>query len=82
MRRVCLFRVPIEESFKLKRTLLFLFLAVLSAALMPIGAMGQVNPDSAQAPQQAPTYKYEAYAGLAYTSLNQRSEERRVGKEC
>jgi hypothetical protein len=55
----------------LKRTLLFLFLAVLSAVLMPIGAMAQVNPDSAEAPQQGRTYKYEAYAGLAYTSLNQ-----------
>ncbi len=64
-------RVPIEEIFKLKRTLLFLLLAVLSVAFMPESAVAQVNPDSAQAPQQAPTYKYEAYAGLAYTSLNQ-----------
>ncbi len=64
-------RVPIEEIFKLKRTLLFLFLAVLSAVLMPVSAVAQVNPDSAQAPQQAAPYKYEVYGGLAYSRLRQ-----------
>jgi hypothetical protein len=33
--------------------------------------MGQVNPEAAPAPQQAPSLKYEGYAGFAYTSLNQ-----------
>jgi len=69
--RVCLCAVPIEESFKLKRTLLFLLLGVVPAALMPIRAMGQVNPEAAPAPQQAPNYKYEVYAGLAYTRIRQ-----------
>jgi hypothetical protein len=66
-----LHRVPIEEIFKLKRTPLFLFLAVLSAVFMPVSAVAQVNPDSAQAPQQAAPYKYEVYGGLAYSRLRQ-----------
>jgi hypothetical protein len=57
--------------FELKRTLLFVLLAALAAALAPITAAGQVNPEAAPSPQQAPAYKYDVYAGFAYTSLNQ-----------
>lgn len=69
--RVCLGTVPIEESFKLKRKLLFLLFAVVPAVLAPVGAGGQVNPEAAPAAQQAPNFKYDVYAGFAYTSLNQ-----------
>ena len=68
---VCLYTIVTEESFKLKRTFLFLLLAVVPAALAPERAAGQVNPEAAPATRQAPTYKYEGYAGFAYTSLNQ-----------
>ena len=66
----------IEESFELKRTLWFLFLAVVPAALAPLKAAGQVNPEAAPAPQLARSYKYEGYAGFAYTSLNQVNQSR------
>ena len=69
--KVCLCAVPIEESFKLKRTFLFLLLAGVPAALAPPSAKAQVNPEAAPAARQAPVYKYEAYAGFAYTSLDQ-----------
>ena len=55
----------------MKRTLLFLFLAVLSAVLMPVGAGAQVNPEAASGPTQAAPYKYEVYGGLAYSRLRQ-----------
>ncbi len=47
---------------------LFSMLAVVSAALMPLPASSQVNPEAAPGPEQGgATYKYEAYAGAAYT---------------
>ena len=55
----------------MKRTLLFVLLAAVAAALAPVTAAGQVNPEAAPVPQQAPVYKYDVYAGFAYTSLNQ-----------
>jgi opacity protein-like surface antigen len=63
----------IEESFKLKRKLLLSVLAMVSAALMPLAATGQVAPPrgSRSADSGTPTYKYSVYAGLGYTSLNQ-----------
>ncbi len=61
----------IEEIFELKRTSLFLLLAAVGVALAPLTASGQVNPEGAPVPQQTAPYKYEAYAGFAYTSLNQ-----------
>jgi hypothetical protein len=66
----------IEESFKLKRT--FLYLAVVSAALLPLAANGQVStPTRAQSSDEtAPTFKYHVYAGYAYTSLNQVNQSR------
>jgi hypothetical protein len=47
------------------------------AALMPLAASCQVAPDrppAAERPQ--PNYKYEVYAGYAYTSLNQVNQSR------
>jgi hypothetical protein len=48
-------------------------LAAIPAVLLPLCAAGQVAPDSGQAPaaKAQPAYKYEAYAGFGYTSLNQ-----------
>ncbi len=34
-------------------------------------AAGQVNPEAAPGPTQAPTFKYEAYVGFAYSRLRQ-----------
>ncbi len=64
----------IEEIFKLKRTSLFSILAMLAAALLPLAATSQVFPihkDKAAAAEGADTYKYDAYVGFGYTSLNQ-----------
>ncbi len=55
----------------MKRTFLFLPLALAPALLVPLRAIGQVNPEAAPASQQAPSLRYEGYAGFAYTSLNQ-----------
>ena len=68
----------IEESFKLKRTLLFSILAVVPAVLMPLAATSQVAParGSRSASQDAPSYKWEAFAGYGYTSLNQVNQSR------
>jgi hypothetical protein len=57
----------------LKRTFLLSILAVVPAALMPLAAAGQVESPRAAASldQVAPSFKYEAYVGYGYTSLNQ-----------
>ena len=47
-------------------------LAVVSAALMPLPAAGQVNPEAAPGSEQGgAAYKYEAYVGVAYSRLRQ-----------
>jgi len=67
----------VEESFKLKRKLLFSILALVSAAQLAPAAFGQVAPTGAQsADQPEHVYKYEVYAGYAYTSLNQVNQSR------
>jgi hypothetical protein len=67
-----------EESLKLKRTLLFSILALVPAALMPLAAIGQVAPEATQGPADrvAPSYKYSAFVGFGYTSLNQVNQSR------
>ncbi len=56
----------------MKRTFLFSMLAVLLAALMPLTASAQVNPEAAPGPEQGRAgYKYEVYAGAAYTRIRQ-----------
>jgi hypothetical protein len=68
----------IEESFKLKRTLLLSILAVVPAALLPLAAASQVAParGSRSASEGEPSYKYEVFAGYGYTSLNQVNQSR------
>jgi hypothetical protein len=70
-RQVCLKAVRIEESFELKRTLLFFLLAAVEAALAALPAAGQVDPEAAPGPAQAAPYKYEAYLGVAYSRIRQ-----------
>jgi hypothetical protein len=67
----------VEENFTLKRTLLISTLALIAAAL-PLTATSQVSAsDSSPATEQPErVYKYEAYAGYAYTSLNQVNQSR------
>jgi len=62
----------------LKRTLLLSILAVVPAALFPLMAIGQVAPDRGPArdEQAEPSYKYEAFAGYGYTSLNTVNQSR------
>jgi hypothetical protein len=56
----------------LKRTFLLLTLAVL-----PLAVRGQVAPEATPVPPKpAPSYKYRAYVGFAYTSLNQVNQSR------
>lgn len=75
-RRLCLCKAAIEESFELKRTLFFLLLASVGAALTPLAAVGQTGQQPASGSQQTRTYKYEGYVGFAYTSLKQVNQSR------
>jgi hypothetical protein len=47
---------------------------MVAVALAPLAAAGQVNPEAAPGPGQAATYKYEAYAGAAYSRFSQATE--------
>ena len=60
------------------KRMLFSILAVVSAAIMPIVAAGQVTPasGSGSADQSTNTYKYQAFVGFGYTSLNQVNQSR------
>lgn len=56
---------------------ILLSIAAAAAALMPLAAMGQVAPEKRPSTtSSAPAYKYEAYAGFAYTGLNQVNQSR------
>jgi hypothetical protein len=67
----------IEESPKLTRKLLLSILAVVPALMMPLAATSQIAPDRpARAERTERTYKYEAFAGYGYTSLNQVNQSR------
>ena len=61
----------------MKRTFVLLTLAAISAALMPLAVRGQVAPEATPGPPKAaPSYKYRAYVGFGYTSLNQVNQSR------
>ena len=47
---------------------------MVAVALAPLAAVGQVNPEAAQGPGQAAPYKYEVYAGAAYSRFRQATE--------
>lgn len=61
----------------MKRNLLLSLLAMVPAALMPLAASCQIAPERPPAPERTgPVYRWEAYAGFSYTSLNQVNNSR------
>ena len=52
----------------MKRTFLF---AILAAAIAPLPAAAQLNPEGAPGPEQTANYKYEVYVGAAYSRVRQ-----------
>lgn len=62
----------------MKRMLSVSILAVISAALLPLAATSQVSPTRGHHATDTGdrTFKYEVYAGYAYTSLNQVNQSR------
>jgi hypothetical protein len=68
----------IEENLDLKRTLFRVLLAGIPVLLMPLCARSQAAPSEGKGPadQSASGYRYEAYAGFGYTSLNQVNQSR------
>jgi hypothetical protein len=66
-----------EEIRTLKRKWLISILALVPATLMPLAVMGQLAPDRGTRTEPAAlTFKYQVYAGFAYTSLNQVNQSR------
>jgi hypothetical protein len=55
----------------LKSKLLLSILAVAMAFVVPMAAVGQIAPEKPPKDVTGPVYKYEAYVGYGYTSLNQ-----------
>lgn len=49
---------------------------MIPAAFTPLAAVGQIEPEKPAATTTEPAYKYSAYAGWGYTSLNQVSGSR------
>lgn len=60
----------------MKSTLLLSIVAVASALAVPMAARGQVAPDRPPKDLNEPVYKYQAYVGWGYTSLNQVNQSR------
>ncbi len=60
----------------MKSKLLLSILAAASAIVIPISAVGQVAPERPPKDLTGPDYKYEAYVGWGYTSLNQVNQSR------
>jgi hypothetical protein len=60
-----------EENLTLTRKLFFWILAASAAALMPLAANCQIAPEKTPRQQTGPEYKYTAFVGWGYTSLNQ-----------
>jgi hypothetical protein len=60
-----------EGDCALKSKLLLSILAVASALVVPVAAVSQVAPEKPPKDLTGPVYKYEAYVGYGYTSLNQ-----------
>ncbi len=65
-----------EEILALKRKIAFLVLAVVAAMTMPKLAQGQLSEETPKPPVTAPVYKYEAFVGWGYTSINQVNQSR------
>lgn len=65
-----------EESFALNRKLVVLLLAVITAATMPKIVLGQLAKEQPRAAVTGPAYKYVAFVGWGYSSLNQVNQSR------
>jgi hypothetical protein len=63
-----------EETFTLKRKLFFGILAAAAVGFLPSTASCQVAPEKTPNQETEPEYKYEAFVGFGYTSLNQVSQ--------
>jgi hypothetical protein len=60
-----------EGESALKSKLLLSIMAVAWALILPTAALGQIAPEKPPKDITGPVYKYEAYVGYGYTSLNQ-----------
>ena len=60
----------------MKRMLFRALLAVIPAVLLTQNAMSQAAPEGQATAANPPSYKYEAYAGFGYSSLNQVNQSR------
>ena len=60
----------------MKSTLLLSIVAVASALVVPMAARGQVAPERPPRDLSGPDYKYQAFVGWGYTSLNQVNQSR------
>jgi hypothetical protein len=60
----------------LKSSLLLSIVAVASALVVPMASPCQIAPERAPKAVTGPEYKYEAYVGWGYTSLNQVNQSR------
>ena len=63
-----------QETFTLKRKLFIGILAGAAALLTPAAASCQLAPEKSPSQQVEPEYKYQAFVGVGYTSLNQVSQ--------
>lgn len=66
----------LEGDFALKSKLLLSIVAVVLAFVVPAAAVGQIAPEKPPKDITGPVYKYEAYVGYGYTSLNQVNQSR------
>jgi len=66
----------VEECFTLKSKTLYLILAAVSVAVLPMAAIGQLAPERPKTQPGAPNYKYQVFALPGYTSLNQVNQSR------
>src|SRR3569833_1132381 len=71
MVQCCARRRMLEGESALKSKLLLSILAVASAFVLPMAAVGQIAPEKPPKDVTGPVYKYEAYVGYGFTSLNQ-----------
>lgn len=66
-----------EEICTLKSKWLLSLAALVPAVLFPLASFGQVAPDRPPRPDNGvPAFKYQAFVGFAYTSLNQVNQSR------
>jgi hypothetical protein len=63
-----------EEIYTLNRKLFFGILAAAAALLTPFKANCQIAPEKSPSQSTEPEYKYQAFVGVGYTSLNQVSQ--------